>query len=165
MLIPAKAKLALSIGLLAASFASGWSWRDAIADKDAARTEQEAAEAQTKASERLRKIEQLNAENAALVAQNAALRNQEREVITETITNEVIRYVQTPASTVCALDADGVRLHNAAAAGDVSGLSDTASGFNASAAELVTTVTANYGTCHAIRDQLINLQEWVRSQQ
>ena len=165
MLIPAKVKLALSIGLLAASFAAGWSWRDAIADKDAARTAQEAAQAQTKASERLRKIEQLNAENAALVAQNAALRNQEREVITNTITNEVIRYVQTPSATVCALDADGVRIHNAAASGDVSGLSGPSSGFDASAAEVVTTVTANYATCHAVRDQLVSLQEWVRSQQ
>lgn len=72
--------------------------------------------------------------------------------------------VYLPADGACRLPAAFRLLHDAAAAGDLmpatpGRLDDRAGEVEAAAA--ASTVNANYGTCHAWREQLIGLQDWV----
>lgn len=174
---PLYLKIAGPLAMLAAVFWFGWEFRDRSADaellqKDAviSQMQVQAAQAARLASEQARETERLTAERIALAAEADALRNQEREVVERVITNEVIRYVQNPAVNRVVLPADWVRIHDSAALGYRPGLSDapgpTGRAYAATTdADALAAVTGNYGTCHAIRDQLIGLQEWVRSLQ
>lgn len=97
----------------------------------------------------------------------ARLKQKRQEVIERVITNEVIKYVQTPVSAKCGLDANGVRIVNLAASGDLSRDTESAGGTaraaeGVSAAVVVSTVTENYGACHETRNRLIALQSWVK---
>lgn len=116
------------------------------------------------------RIEQLRTEKTQAVMEAATLRQQEQEVVTKTVTKEVIKYVQSDIAGKCDLPNQWVRIHDTAARGQVdlpddrdstaesdedpSGITDI---------EALSTVTENYGTCQEIRNQLISLQEWVRA--
>jgi len=81
----------------------------------------------------------------------------------ETIIMEVPVYVPVQADAACTINRGFVRLHDAAAAGE---LPEPARDADAAAAGLAlsavaTTVTANYQTCHENAEQLRALQVWI----
>ena len=82
----------------------------------------------------------------------------------DTIVKEVPVYVPVQADAACAINRGFVRLHDAAAAGE---LPEPARDADAAAAGLALsavagTVAANYQTCHENAEQLRALQAWVR---
>lgn len=81
----------------------------------------------------------------------------------DTIIKEVPVYVPVQADAACTINRGFVRLHDAAAAGDLpepAGDADaTAAGIAFSA--VAETVTANYQTCHENAEQLRALQVWL----
>lgn len=85
----------------------------------------------------------------------------------ETIVKEVPVYVTQEADAACAVNRGFVRLHDAAAAGEIPGppaLGDGAAGSVALSA-VGATVVHNYATANAWREQLLGCQEWIRQQQ
>jgi len=82
----------------------------------------------------------------------------------DTIIKEVPVYVPVQADAACSLNRGFVRLHDAAAAGELpasAGDADApAAGIALSA--VAGTVAANYRTCHENAEQLRALQAWVR---
>ena len=81
----------------------------------------------------------------------------------DTITKEVPVYVPVQADAACTINRGFVRLHDAAAAGE---LPEPAGDADAPAAGLALsavagTVAANYQTCHENAEQLRALQAWV----
>jgi hypothetical protein len=81
----------------------------------------------------------------------------------DTIIQEVPVYVPVQADTACTINRGFVRLHDAAAAGE---LPEPARDADAAAAGLALsavagTVAANYQTCHENAEQLRALQAWV----
>lgn len=111
--------------LLALSFGSGWAvngWRTSShAAKVVVKQEQHVAAVQTK-----------QAEVSAAVSASAAAVEVQRQIVYRNINHEVIRYVSNPATPVCALGDDWVRLYNAAATG--ADVSNPASGANGASA-------------------------------
>ena len=82
----------------------------------------------------------------------------------ETIIKEVPVYVPVQADAACTINRGFVRLHDAAAAGE---LPEPARDANAAAAGVALsavagTVATNYQTCHENAEQLRTLQAWVR---
>lgn len=82
----------------------------------------------------------------------------------ETIIKEVLVYVPVQADAACTINRGFVRLHDAAAAGE---LPEPARDADAAAASLALsaiagTVADNYQTCHENAEQLRALQAWVR---
>jgi hypothetical protein len=82
----------------------------------------------------------------------------------ETIIKEVPVYVPVQADAACTINRGFVRLHDAAAAGE---LPEPARDADAAAAGIALsavagTVAANYQTCHENAEQLRALQTWVR---
>lgn len=177
-MIPLQLKLGLGAAVFAGVFWAGWEWRDRAADaqllaKDnqIAALRLQAQEAATEASEQAREIERLTQDRIALAAELDALRNQEREVVERIVEKEVIRYVQDPDHGQLVLPGEWVRIHDIAAVGAGSGLPGPAfpsAGSYADAARVtdadsIAVIADNYGTCHAISDQLQALQAWVRA--
>lgn len=181
-MIPIPGKFYLLAGAAAAiaiaAFGSGWEWRDRLAEAQLRTKEAqialmrlEAQQAATEASEQARRLERLMQDRIVLAAELEALRNQEREVVERIVTQEVIRYVQSPDHGQLVLPGDWVRIHDAAALGARSGLPAAtfpSAGAYADAARItdadsIAVVADNYGTCHEIRDQLQALQSWVRA--
>lgn len=82
----------------------------------------------------------------------------------ETIIKEVPVYVPVQADAACTINSGFVRLHDAAAAGELPeparDADATATGIALSA--VAGTVAANYQTCHENAEQLRALQTWVR---
>lgn len=90
--------------------------------------------------------------------------------ITRTIIQKVPVYVTAKADSACTVPVGFVRLHDAAASGHLPSPSsafafsnDAPSGVKLSA--VASTVADNYGTCNAIREQLMSLQAWERQQE
>ena len=82
----------------------------------------------------------------------------------ETIIKEVPVYVPVQADAACTINRGFVRLHDAAAAGE---LPEPARDADAAAegialSAVAGTVAANYRTCHENAEQLIALQAWAR---
>ena len=82
----------------------------------------------------------------------------------DTIVKEVPVYVPVQADAACTINRGFVRLHDAAAAGE---LPEPAQDADAAAAGIALsavagTVAANYQTCHETAEQLRALQGWVR---
>ena len=95
------------------------------------------------------------------------LRNKKREVVTKYINKEVIKYVQSDIAGKCDLPNEWVQLHDNAARNSITRNTDTTTEPNDSASgitdiEVLGVVTDNYQSCHQIRDQLIELQDWAR---
>ncbi len=85
----------------------------------------------------------------------------------ETIVKEVPNHVTPEADAACAVNRGFVRLHDAAAAGQIPGppaLGDGAAGSVALSA-VATTVVHNYATALLWREQLLGCQAWIRGQQ
>ena len=82
----------------------------------------------------------------------------------ETIIKEVPVYVPVQADAACTINRGFVRLHDAAAAGELPeparDVDATAAGIALSA--VAGTVAANYQTCHENAEQLRALQAWLR---
>lgn len=91
-------------------------------------------------------------------------RQQKAQVVTNTITKEVVRYVESnPGS---CLDARWRELHDAAAKNELP-ISESvahAAGGAPTAAAAISTVTENYAACNRTADRLDALQDWVREQ-
>lgn len=142
---------------------SAWKYGEKLAQQEA-----NYAKALNLAKERAEEIAELQAQAIALAAEAEALRNQEAKIIERVITEEVIRYVQTDNGRACGLDADGVRLHDAAAAGrlpeapDTPAEPDDATGA-VTAGQVVSAVTGNYAICHSTANRLRALQDWARA--
>ena len=127
-------------------------------------------EAEKKARDDVKKIEALRETAINAAGQLAAERVKKNKIVEKVITNDVIRYVQTPGAAKCGVDADGVRIINAAAAGRLPESADTSAAPDATAggvtaARVVASVAGNYGTCRETRQQLIDLQGWVTAAQ
>lgn len=126
---------------------------------DAAKTEIRAAKGTIKT------MRAQQAVSASASAAHELVRIQTRTVY-KTIDREVIRYVQASAP-ACRLPAGFVRLHDAAATASIpaapgesdarpSAITDT---------DALGIIAGNYETCTETRQQLIDLQGWVRAQQ
>lgn len=87
------------------------------------------------------------------------------QVVTETITKEVVRYADANPGTC--LDAGWRLLHDAASANTVPdpGLKPDATAGAPTAAAALETVTGNYAACWRNANRLDALQGWVREQQ
>lgn len=159
--------LAVYALIAAIGFGAGWKingWRHDAADLARMEADQIAIQA---AAEKARKIVELRQARTDIAAQLEIERNKETRVVERIVTDEVIKYVQTPAATQCAVDGNGVRIINSAArvppVSKTSGESN-AGARDATAANVVQSVTNNYATCHRVRNQLLALQDWVRAQ-
>ena len=83
----------------------------------------------------------------------------------DTIIKEVPVYVPAQADAACTVNRGFVRLHDAAAAGELptsTGDSDAAAS-SLALSTVATTVAAHYQTCHENAEQLRALQGWVRA--
>lgn len=103
--------------ILVIGFGIGWKvngWRHDAADLARMEADQKAIQA---AAEQARKVADLRAQRTEIAAQLEIERNREARVVERTVTNDVIKYVQTPAAAQCGIDPDGVRIINAAASG------------------------------------------------
>ena len=82
----------------------------------------------------------------------------------KTITKEVPVYVTPDADAACTLTRGFVRLHDAAAANVLPGPAEPADAGSAGIALSAATevVADNYTACHATRNQLVGLRNWVR---
>lgn len=110
-------------------------------------------------------LEQARVSLSESLAREAALKEQEARVVEKVVTQEVIRYVETDNARHCGLSADGVRIHDAAARGELPEAASAASGSDAAAveatnAEVIRTVVSNYNECNRIRERLMLLQRW-----
>lgn len=83
-----------------------------------------------------------------------------------TITKEIPVYVTEKADAACPIPAGFVRVHDAAAANvpaDAAAGDPDAPATGVTLSAVAETVADNYTTCHAIREQVIGLQDYVRS--
>jgi len=82
----------------------------------------------------------------------------------DTIIKEVPVYVPVQADAACTINHGFVRLHDAAAAGELPEPARDADAASAGIAlsAVAGTLTANYQTCHENAEQLRALQEWAR---
>lgn len=130
-------------------------------------------ELEQKRNEMLLLQKQLGAEQEKHTSAMDALnleRQRKNKVITETITEEVIKYVQVESDHPdCELPAGFVRIHNAAATGvptpaDTAGEPDAGAG-GFTDVDLLPVVVSNYGTCRGFREQLLTWQAWAKGLQ
>ena len=103
--------------------------------------------------------QQIDAKHASAVA--------EQRVVYRNIEKEVVRYVTKTEHPACTLPTGWVRLHDAAATGQVPSAPGESDGqaSGATADDALGVVTRNYETCHATRQQLIYLQNWITEQE
>ena len=156
------------LGALCVGIGSGWLSRGWMADAQIAALQKDYADAARKGSERAKeKAEALAValqQKEDLAAELAALEDTARRVVTR----EVIKYVSSPDSGRCVVPDDGVRLHDLAATGGLSGDAEAPGGADGSARqitdrELIPLVVDNYGECNKWRARLIGLQSWVKA--
>lgn len=119
--------------LAAVTGTSVWLVQDWRYGKQIAEAKNEAWETYRDAMQDRIELEYLRGQREQTAAELAELRAQKQEVITRTVTNEVIKYVQDPTTGQCVFPDSGVRILNYAATGqrNVSGNADTASELNA----------------------------------
>lgn len=140
--------------IFGAGFRTAWVWQD-----NAYRA------AQLTASERARQDERKAAEVAFRAGQESAAAQERIRTVTKTIVKEVPVYVSREADSRCAVPVGALRVLDAAARGvpvapPPAGQSDdTPSGVDLSA--VVGAGAEDIGTCHAVRQQLIDLQAWI----
>ena len=137
----------------------GWRYGKQIAEM-----QNQQWQAEIKSQQQMVETQRLQNDIKDLVSQNRQLAEHKQKTVTEYITKEVTKYVQSPDAGQCHFNDQWVRIYDSAA-GMYKG--DTATGSDAATAritdiEVLENVTGNYGTCHEIRQELIALQEWVR---
>ncbi len=162
-----KIKLILLLIGVAGSFLAGWQvngWRYQAKISD---MHNKALESAKKAENDARTIEELNRDISSRIDENNALKAQKQKIVTKTINHEVVKYVKSDTPK-CDLSNKWVQLHDAAASGRVSEVSNSTRESNAETPKVtddqaIITVTENYATCQEVRQQLESLQEWVKS--
>lgn len=157
----------LLIGIAAAasmSFAGAWQVQGWRYGQQIAEMQNQQWQAEIKRQQQVVETQRLQNDIKDLVSQNRQLAEQEQKTVTEYITKEVAKYVQSPDAGQCHFNDQWVRIYDSAA-----GMSkaDTATGSDAATAritdiEVLENATGNYRTCHEIRQDLIALQDWVR---
>jgi hypothetical protein len=96
-----------------AGFGFAWVAQDWRYGERIAENENKLWQSSLEATQHKIEIDRLNTQRANQVIEIAALREQKQEIQTRTITNEVIKYIQSP-DVKCTLSAEWVRIHNAA---------------------------------------------------
>lgn len=145
------------LGVLAGWHSNGWRLQAGIS---AAKTE------------RLLETRQIEQSQSIAAARSDARTTAELDAIeagVRVVTQEVIRYVQSPDAGHCRLPADWVHIHNRAAGvpaaadstGRAAGPPDTSAGADDRAALAV--VTANYAVCRTEMARLQGWQDWYHS--
>ena len=140
-----------------------WKMGDDLSKKT---TELKAARAELKAITKVVTVERKQDE----VSTNVSTKTEAQLVKTRTITKDIIRYVpQILPDRGYVIRNGAVCVHDAAAIGNVSGLSDSAcksddapSGITDTQA--FTTIAENYGAYHECADRLTGLQAWTSEQ-
>lgn len=148
-------------------FALGCKVGSALKDHQIVALQAESQEARDKNQANIKRYEDERDARIETAAQLDVERERKAKVVEKVITNEIVKYVQTPAAQHCGLDVDGVRILNHAAIGmsedsETAGATDAKAG-NVTAAAVVANVAGNYSTCNETRDQLIALQSWARA--
>ena len=159
------------VALLISSIASaGATWKilDWKHGKQIAEMENAAWQAQVDNLNQKNAIDLANNQVATAIAEAYELRNKKHEIVTKYINKEVIKYVQSDIAGKCDLPNQWVRLHDSAARNRITGNTDTTTEPNdlssgVTDVEVLGVVTDNYQSCHKIRNQLIELQEWARN--
>jgi len=151
--------IGVPLACLAAGFAAGWTvhgWKDAAGETRALTHAVQVARAQGEAS--------------TLAAQTDQAARDRIRLVTRTLLLKVPDHVTPDADARCIVPLGFVREHDAAATGDVSGVSgsasqpdDAASGLALSA--VAATVVDNYGTCRETARQLSDLEAWIAAEQ
>jgi hypothetical protein len=136
---------------LAAAFAAGWHFNGV--EHEAALLRQENVQAQ-----------QLQAKQAKIdtLASDLEAARQARQIVTQTITRDVIRYANSPQRNRCALSGSFRMLHDAAATGTAAESSGPAAASAAAVddAAVLETVTGNYTACRENTARLTGWQQW-----
>ncbi|WP_227105106.1 hypothetical protein [Chromobacterium rhizoryzae] len=156
----------LIVAALVVAFAGGWHFSSL--ESEAGRLKlQNAAVAEAL------QLERRAASLGAVLAQGEQHRAVAREVRTQTVTKEIVRYVEREKARAAAgqpvvvLDADWVRGHDLAAAPpdlvDAGAVPAGGAG-TATAGEALEAVSDNYDQCYRWRDQVIGWQSWWRVQ-
>lgn len=100
-----------------------------------------------------------------------AAAQQAQQAQARVITKEIVRYVQSPAASVCPLPAEWVQIHDAAAAGvpadpGATGLPAAPPGAAPApvpSGEALSGITGNYDTCHQEMNRIAGWQAWWNS--
>ncbi|MDK2124139.1 hypothetical protein [Parachitinimonas caeni] len=159
-------RLLITAALLALCFGLGYAKGAAASTKD---HQAELAKAQLARLHTTRQIERADTDRSQIVAQQHADATRRQQTVYRTINKEVIRYVAQPRPepAACHLDADWLRLHDAAATGRLPEPTDATASADATAsgptaAEALPTVIDNYRSCNETAQRLRDLQGWVR---
>jgi hypothetical protein len=149
------------------SAAATWKVADWKHGKHIAEMENAAWQSHVEALNQKNEIDLFNRQVSAARAEAYELRTRKREVVTRYINKEVIKYVQNDDAGKCVLPDKWVQLHDVAAKNSETGNADAArqpddTPSRITDIEVLSTVTGNYQSCHKIRDQLIELQQWAK---
>lgn len=155
---------ALLVGL---GFIGGWKFNGWRKDAQIFAMQQQTQTDRENALINMKQIEDEQRARLSIASELEVERAKKAKVIEKVITNDVIKYVQTPGAARCGIDANGVRIINHAAIGlpkdsDTAGQSDAGT-TDVTAATVVANVTQNYAMCDETRRQLIALQDWARA--
>lgn len=128
--------------------------------------ENAAYQAQIAAMNSANEINLRNRQLSDAAAELHAIHQQKQKTVTQYINREVIKYVQSPDAGQCQLPDDWVRTYDAAAA-NMSRSPASSGGADDDTTritdiEVLQNAGDNYGACNQIRQQLIDLQNWVR---
>jgi len=150
------------LGALIASFWGGWHFGGGYEDGQIAKS------AATQVQTELKQVQTTDL-TTEKTGEAAAEHQQQIQTVYQTITKEVIRYVPAKADARCVIPYGAIRVLDAAARGVplVPGPSGEPDG-DASGVQLSAVVGAaaeDLGTAQQIRQQLIDLQGWVRDRQ
>ena len=155
--------------LISSAVSAGATWKvlDWKHGKQIAEMENAAWQAQVDNLNQKNAIDLYNNQVSEARAEAYELRNKKREVVTKYINKEVIKYVQSNSAGKCDFPNQWVQLHDNAARNSITGNTDTTAEPDDSSSgitdiEVLGIVTENYQSCHQIRDQLIELQQWAR---
>lgn len=113
-------------------------------------------------------IDVLNNAKSLLAGQLFEERKKKQQVVTKYVDKEIIKYVQSDVAGKCNLPDNWVRIHDLSATGDKArdtnptGKPDGDAGA-VTDVEAITVVSGNYRSCNRTRDQLIELQNWIKS--
>lgn len=152
---------------LAVGFTAGWQAQGWRKDAELLQVQQVAQKAAQVARDAVAAQEAAVDLAQRTAAELAVEKRREAKIVERVITNDVIKYVQTSGAGRCGVDGHGVRIIDAAASGRMpedpgtAGTPDGGAG-DATAGEVVASVTGNYAICHETRQQLVELQGWVR---
>jgi hypothetical protein len=133
----------------------------------AAQMRAQVAEADARASKRAQAVTTAQAAVTSQVETKAATTLQRERVVTRTITERIPIYVPVEADARCIVPVGFVRVHDAAAVGDLSAVPESAgvadggpSGLALS--DVAEAVADNYGSARQNAGQLKALQDWIR---